>query len=156
MHPLWRVALFLLPSLQASTALAREAPAGMTQFNQTCPAERVAREFDRAYHQCRNGYENGSCQRFVVLFKELLPEYDCQRPFDKANGKVYIVPAIWMLGDAEHEDYVELLSKMKQPQAQALFASKEFRATLDAALAERFWRQSERREKLLKKSPPPK
>jgi hypothetical protein len=138
--------------LLCSTSLAREAPEGMVRFNELCPAERLAKEFDRSYHQCKNGYENGSCNRFIKFFQELLPEYDCQRPIDSTPTKKYVVPAIWLLGDAEHEDYVQLLSSMKQAEARTLFASKEFRTTLDGALAERFWAASERTERQLKRA----
>jgi hypothetical protein len=141
----------LLSALHLSIALAHgaEAPAEMKQFNIHCPALGLAREFDRAYHQCNNGYENGSCKRFVELFRELLPEYDCQRPFDATPDKKFVVPAIWVIGDAEHEDYVRLLSRMKMPEAKALFASKEFQDTLDGALAEQYLPLSQRAAKHL-------
>lgn len=70
---------------------------------------------------------------FVSLLRKVLPEYDCQRPFDRG----YIVPALW-LADAAAEDYVRLLSRLDFPEARHLFASKEFREALDGALAEEF------------------
>ena len=136
--------LLAISVLATSPASADKAPAGMTQFNVTCPAKRLAPEIDRAFHQCNVGYADGSCERFVNFFRELLPVYDCQRPFDATPSVNYIVPAIWVVGSAEHEDYVRLLAQLKRPFAQVLFASKEFRATLDGALAEEYGPRSER------------
>src|SRR5258706_7928863 len=96
--------LLFLCCLFSNFASGGDAPAGMTKFNVVCPAERLARQFDRAYHQCSVGYEDGSCETFVRLFRELLPEYDCQRDFDATPEKKYIVPAIWTLGSAEFEE----------------------------------------------------
>jgi hypothetical protein len=143
MRPLQLIGFLATSLFTTALAFADKAPAGMTQFNVTCPAKRLAPEIDRAFHQCNVGYADGSCERFVSLFRELLPVYDCQRPFDAT----YIVPAIWVVGDAEHEDYVRLLARMKQPFAQQLFASKEFRATLDGALAEDYGDLSRQRER---------
>ena len=144
------VVLTTCAALIFTSALAAEAPLGMTEFNIVCPAKKLQPEFDAAYHDCNNGYENGSCGRFVTLFRELLPGYDCQRSFDSTADKKYVVPAVWLLGDGALEDYVRLLSKLKNTDAIELFASKEFRAVLDGALAEDYAERSRKAEKRLK------
>ena len=101
--------------------------------NVACPAGRLLPGFDASYHECSNGFQNGSCGKFVQTFTQLLPKFDCQRSFDTAP-----VPAIWLANDAAFEDYVRLLSKLKQPDARRLFASPEFRAVLDGATAEEY------------------
>ena len=101
--------------------------------NIDCPAEKVMRELDASYHECNHGYQNGSCKKFVSIVKQLLPKYDCQRKFDQGP-----VPALWLANPAAVEDYVYLLSQMKDSDARALFASEEFRAVLDGALAETY------------------
>lgn len=146
LHLMGLSAVLLVSALPAS---AEKAPAEMSQFNITCPAKRLAPEIDRAFHQCNVGYADGSCERFISLFRQLLPVYDCQRSFDATPNENYIVPAIWLVGSAEHEDYVRLISRMRQPFAQELFSSKEFRATLDGALAENYAPTSERLERKL-------
>jgi hypothetical protein len=96
---------------------------------------------------------NGSCDRFVETFRHLTQRYDCQRSFDTLP-----VPAIWLAGDAELEDYVQLLSQLAAKQdkvhsdkwfrkarssARSLFGSNEFRGILDGALAEDYLELSE-------------
>jgi hypothetical protein len=133
--------------------LASEAPRDMRQFNVTCPARKLLPILDTAYHDCNNGFVNGSCEEFVKTFRQLLPEYDCQRPFDATPTQNYIVPAIWLAGDGALEDYVRLLSRMSSSkdklftdklfqkatdEAKKLFGSKEFRNILDGHLAETY------------------
>lgn len=159
--------------LYASSAftVAAEAPPDMKTFNQTCPAKKLAPVIDHAYHECSNGYMNGSCEIFISTFQQLIPIYDCQRAFDSTPTKQYIVPAIWLSGSAELEDYVKLLARMADPKdwlfskpdmtniaakGSMLFGSKEFRSVLDGALAEEYFEQSEKVEKRnAKKSPAP-
>ncbi len=92
---------------------AGEAPPGMTRFNVQCPTPRLLPVIDAAYHECNNGYENGSCAKFVSLFVQLLPEYDCQRSFDHTPAKDYVVPAVWLTG-AAHEDFLRLRGEFRR------------------------------------------
>lgn len=96
-----------------------------------------------------------SCEDFVSTFRKLIPEYDCQREFDRTPTKNYIVPAIWLAGDIELENHVRVLASLKLERARRLFGSPEFRKILDGYLAGEFLevsetiqRQSERRSKL--------
>lgn len=142
------VLLLLAPILVAS-----EAPLGMKKFNVLCPAKILLPDLDYAYHECSHGFANGSCETFIETFIELLPEYDCQRSFDAAAKKNYIVPAIWLAGSAALEDYVNLLYKLSTNQsvvhsnqsfavakhhAKRVFISKEFKAILDGHLSEKY------------------
>jgi len=152
--------------------LAKEAPRDMRQFNVTCPAPKLLPVLDAAYHECNNGYVNGSCEKFVETFRQLLPEYDCQRSFDATPTQNFIVPAIWLAGDGALEDYVRFLSRMSSSkdkmftnklfqkatdEAKKLFGSNEFRNILDGHLAEEYWPLSKKVESELqrKKNPPP-
>lgn len=162
--------MILLPAFTTSV-MAAEAPATMHQFNVTCPAAKLAPALDRAYHECRNGYDipEGGCPKFLTIFKQLLPTYDCQRPFDASPTKNYVVPAIWLTGDAEFEDYTDLLWRMASRKdrmfgdksfreisdsAQRLFASHEFRDALDGALAEEYLEKSKKLQRTVGKSAP--
>ena len=138
-----------LLSLLSANLLASEAPSNMTQFNVKCPAPLLLPKLDAAYHECGHELAGKNCDTFVSLFKQLLPEYDCQRSFDHSAEKDYIVPAVWLAG-AAHEDYVHLLSTLKQHNARCLFGSAKFRATLDGALAEDYSDASKRVEHRLK------
>ncbi len=122
----FRAAQLILATALSSASVAHAA-------NVTCPASQVLPGLDSSYHECSHGFQNGSCRKFVHTFTQLLPKFDCQRPFDTAP-----VPAIWLANDAAFEDYVRLLSKLKQPDAHKLFASPEFRAVLDGATAEEY------------------
>jgi hypothetical protein len=131
-----------------------------SQSNVTCPAPRLLPALDAAYHQCNQGFENSSCENFVQTLRRLLPRYDCQRPFD-----THAVPAVWLAGDAELDDYFQLLwrlassndkmfaeksfSKAKSD-AKKLFGSKEFRNVLDGELAEDYMTRSKELERELK------
>lgn len=117
--------------------------------NIACPANKVLPELDANYHECSHGFENGSCQRFVQLLKTLLPKFDCQRSFDTSP-----VPAVWLANDAAFEDYVNLLSRLKDKDAKQLFASAAFRDTLDGAMAEEYGPLSRKAEKELKVDAP--
>ena len=163
MSNLKAVAIILI-LVASAPLLAKEAPRNMRQFNVTCPAPKLLPVLDAAYHECNNGYE-GSCERFVETFRQLLPEYDCQRSFDATPTQNYIVPAIWLAGDAALEDYIRLLSRMSSSkdnlftkgdfqratdEAKKLFGSKEFRNILDGCLAEEFLSLSKKVESELK------
>jgi hypothetical protein len=101
--------------------------------NLDCPAPALLPQLDSAYHECNHGFQNGSCDRFVDLLRQLLPRFDCQRSFDTSP-----VPALWLADSAAMEDYVHLLSRLKIPAAKTLFGSTEFREILDGALAEEY------------------
>jgi hypothetical protein len=111
-------------------------------INVECPAPVLLPQLDANYHECNHGFRNGSCERFVKVFQQLLPRFDCQRFFDDAP-----VPALWLADDAAMEDYVHLLSRLNTPAAKALFGSAAFRAVLDGALAEEFGPLSRKTER---------
>ena len=71
------------------------------------------------------------------VFHQLLPEYDCQRSFDTSP-----VPAIWLAGDEKLESYVDLLARLKSPDAEALFGGEMLRGVLDGHLAEQYYSKS--------------
>jgi hypothetical protein len=134
-------------------AYAAEAPLGMREFNVKCPAPKLLPQLDAAYHECNNGFVNGSCERFVETFSQLAPEYDCQRSFDATPDKKYVVPAIWLAGDGALEDYIGLLARMASGKdkmfndksftkssaaARKLFTSKAFAHVLDGHMAEEY------------------
>ena len=56
--------------------------ANASEANKSCPAEDLLSSIDETYHECRNGYQNNSCEDFVFTFSKLAPRYDCQRSFD--------------------------------------------------------------------------
>ena len=161
--------VFFLIFVISSPLMAEEAPVDMQAFNVTCPAAKLIPVLDTAYHECNNGYvkKGASCEKFVAVFKQLLPEYDCQRPFDTSPTQKYIVPAIWLAGDGADEDYIRLLWRMaskkgkmyrnqwfRKPvyEAKILFASKEFRHILDGAIAEEYVSRSKKMERELRKA----
>jgi hypothetical protein len=119
-------------AVRSDAAAGHKAPAGQREFNVRCPAKDLLPKLDLAYHRCNNGHRD-SCESFVTLFRQALPEYDCQRTFDQG----YVVSALW-LADAASEDYIRLLSRLKFPAAVRLFGSPEFREILDGDLAERY------------------
>jgi hypothetical protein len=146
------IALFILALGFGLKASCTEAPTSMKRFNVICPARELLPMLDREYHECDNSFD-GSCEKFVATFRKLLPEYDCQRPFDATSTQNFIVPAIWLAGDGPLDDYVRLLadlakskSRLYSPEAidaaQLLFGSKEFRQILDGELAEDYLKQS--------------
>jgi hypothetical protein len=150
------IALLILPLGFGVKASCNEAAMTMKQFNFTCPMRELLPVLDRDYHECNNGFD-GSCEKFVATFWKLLPEYDCQRPFDATPTQNFIVPAIWLAGDGPLEDYVRLLAHLAKSRAmsasrlyspgaidaaQRLFGSKEFRHILDGELAEEYLQQS--------------
>jgi len=134
----------------ATSVLAKEAPPGMSQFNRTCPAKSLLPKLAEAHKSCFSN-ESAACSEFVRIFRELLPEYDCQRRFDATPKVNYIVPAIWLAGDDRLDQYIALLSKLRTPEAQRLFASPEFRAILDGHFAEDYLELSVEAEKKLRK-----
>ena len=123
-------------------ALAHPAWAGV---NLECPATVLVPQLDASYHQCSHKFENGSCEKFVRVFRQLIPRFDCQRTYDTSP-----VPALWLADSAAVEDYVHLLSHLHIPTARALFASSEFRAVLDGALAEEYVPLSLKAERIQK------
>jgi hypothetical protein len=135
----------------ANTAAADEAPPGMTKFNVECPAPRLCKVLEASYLGCLKGLSY-SCDTFVDAYWQATPKYDCQRPFDATPTRKYIVPAIWLCGSAEGEQYVNLLARLKTSRAQRLFASPQFRQTLDGALAEEFLDKSLNLEKRMKEA----
>ena len=135
----------------ASTAVADEAPPGMTKFNVDSPAPRLCKILEASYLGCLKGLTH-SCETFIDAYWQATPKYDCQRPFDATPTRKYIVPAVWLCGSAEGEQYVNLVARLKTPPAQRLFASLEFRRTLDGALAEEFLDRSLKLEKRMKKA----
>lgn len=155
-------ALFVLVITFAGPASALEAPRDMSQFNVTCPAHKLLPVLDAAYHECNKGFVNGSCERFVETFKQLTPEYDCQRSFDATSETNYIVPAVWLAGNGALEDYIALLARMTNrkdkmfsdqwfrkatTEARRLFGSKAFQNMLDGSMAEEYLPLSKRLEK---------
>ena len=136
--------------LAAISAGATEAPPGVTHFNRVCPAPKLLPRLEMAHKSCV-AKKPSACAEFVQIFRQLLPEHDCQRPFDASPTKNHVVPAIWLAGDRDLEKYVDLLSKLKIAEARALFASAEFREILDGHLAEEYYERSERAEKKLGK-----
>jgi len=138
----------------AATAHAGVAPAGLKEFNKTCPANELCPQIELAYQKCGKQASAPDCHDFVRLFKELLPLYDCQRPFDHSGGENYIVPAVWLCDGRrgggypqEFESYAGLLYRLKSVDAKKLFASKEFRDVLDGAVAEEYLDKSLQAEK---------
>ena len=145
------IAAFILAPGFDLKGLCTEAPTSMKQFNLICPARELLPVLDRAYHECNNGFD-GSCDKFVDTLRKLLPEYDCQRPFDATPTQNFIVPAIWLAGDGPLDDYVHLLADLAKSKgrkvsrlspetietAQRLFGGKEFQRILDGALAEEY------------------
>ena len=131
------------------------------QSSVTCPASKLLPALDAAYHVCSHGFDNyDSCESFVQTFGQLLPKYDCRRSFDNDP-----VPAVWLAGDAELDDYVHLLWRLSSSpdkmiaasqfskeisDAKKLFSSKEFRNVLDGELAEDYMARSEELERKLK------
>lgn len=136
-------------AMLTGNAAARKAPPDMTRFNETCPAAKLLPVLEADYLACSKK-EQTACDGFVSGFRELLPEYDCQRPFDAGPPDHYIVPAIWKAGDEALAKYVELLASLKTKKARELFASPEFRAILDGHLAETYMERSRAAQKRLK------
>jgi hypothetical protein len=149
--------------------MAEEAPAGMHEFNVKCPAENLIPILDTAYHECNNGFvkKGSSCEKFVEVFKQVLPVYDCQRPIETRSTPKYIVPAIWLAGDGAADDYIRLLWRLASQkekmfkdnlfhrpviEAKAIFSSKEFRDILSGETAEDYDDLSKSMEQELAKS----
>ena len=133
--------LAVAATIMVTSVMAAEAPPGMTTFNRTCPAPKLLPELESAYGACVK-QDAGACDRFVNVFRQLLPEYDCQRRFDATPKVNYIVPAIWLAGEPALHRYFKLLSTLKAPKARELFASAEFRAVLDGEFAEMYREKS--------------
>jgi hypothetical protein len=142
-------AIFMLTLMFAvMNCCATEVSNSNTQFNVKCPDQKLGPLIDNYYHECHSGViknEYNSCERFVAVFKELMPEYDCARPIDMSGDKKYFVPAIWLLGEGQFSDYHALIHDLvfkkmysggeyakARKEAMALFFSEDFRRVLDA------------------------
>lgn len=140
----------MLASMPLSAARAKEAPPAMKRFNVECPAPRECTQLERERRACESGK---SCDGFLAAMKRLLPEYDCQRPFDRK----YIVPAIWLcLEVKDHElvhdgfgDALSTLSKLNTSPALTLFASSALRNTLTGEYAGTYRELSDKAERRL-------
>jgi hypothetical protein len=130
----------------SATSFSAEAPKDMKEFNKTCPAPTLCKQIQQEMETCKT---KKSCEAFLTSYKKLLPQYDCQRPFDRTATKNYIVPAIWLCED--HEELLGFLSKMKSKNAQKLFGSSALRSSLDGELAENYKKKSLAVGKKLKK-----
>ena len=72
------------------------------------PPQKLGPLIDNYYHECHSGVvknEYNRCERFIKIFKELMPEYDCARPIDMSGEKKYVVPSLWLFGDGQFSDY---------------------------------------------------
>lgn len=133
--------ILLLVAVQVSAASPEK-----YEPNKECPAPRLLPVLDSSYHECNRGFGNGSCDRFIDTFRQLTQRYDCQRSFDTGS-----VPAVWLAGDAELEDYIQLLLRLAEKPnqhysdkrfkparaaARSLFGSKELQGILDGYIAE--------------------
>ncbi len=142
-----------------------ETDKAITQLNIKCPAKKLERVIDNFYHECHSGMirnEYNSCEKFVIVFKELMPEYDCARDIDMSGAKKFIVPAMWLLGDGQFADYHSLIHELvfekkysiveytkARKEARTLFYSQEFKKVLDAAgeVYEAEWEAHEKKKK---------
>jgi hypothetical protein len=144
---MYRRAIFALTLVCAGmNCYATEVDESSTQFNVKCPAQKLGPLIDNYYHECHNRMNpDYSCERFVAVFKELMPEYDCARPGDISGVNKYAVPAIWLLGPAKFRSYHGLVHDLvfkkmysggeyakARKEATAVFFSEEFRIVLDA------------------------
>ena len=141
------ITLVALAISLSSFASATVAPPGQSEFNVRCPARRLCPEIESRYQACRTRHNQESCDAFVTLFRQLAPEYDCQRSFDHTPKADYIVPAVWLCdelrGSRENEasaleDYAYLLQSLKSVAGRCFFGSNEFRSVLDGHLGEEF------------------
>ncbi len=121
--------------------------------NKQCPAESLCPVLEQAYQDCKSGKSKSRCSKFVGTIRKLSPRYDCQRDFDTRP-----VPAIWVCGETHREngdsvkdEYLEFLSKLKNPEAQAYFASELFRSTLDGHISELYYERSKKQQRELER-----
>lgn len=104
-----------------------------------CEAHSNCSDFRDYEAKCRTGQNEKDCREFVGLFEKLAVKNDCRRKFDKEP-----VPSVWICDeDVEETTFPKLfersaktLSKLKYPFARKFYGSKEFRSTLDGAVAE--------------------
>jgi hypothetical protein len=136
--------------LTSFTVAAKDASPEIKVFNLVCPAPRLLPKLEASYLSCTAG-TSASCDEFVAIFRKLLPEYDCQRPYDSTPTARYVVPAIWLAGDPVLDRYLALLAQLKSKAARQLFASPEFRAVLDGDFAEMYRERSQSVERELKR-----
>lgn len=128
---------------------AKQAPADMKKFNLLCPANEICPKLRKVYGDCVQNKKT-ACDLFIDTFRKLLPEYDCQRSSDAGSTINYIVPAIWLCGEENVEKYIDFAAKSSLPKAKKLFASPEFRNSLDGKLAEQYFDRSLDAEKRFK------
>ncbi len=101
--------------LASSLSPATVAPRGQTVFNLACPAKRLCPEIERHYRGCLGRHDQQSCATFVTLFRQLVAEYDCQRPFDHTHATDYIVPEAL----AAYKDTAQVRKQFLKGNAQA-------------------------------------
>jgi hypothetical protein len=117
-------------------------------FNVKCPAMKLSSTIDNYYHECHAAHlkpEYNSCEKFVETFKILMPTADFARVIDLSGNPKYVVPALWLLGEAQFEDYFSLIHDLAfnsfystpfylkaKNEATTLFFSDSFKEVLDA------------------------
>ena len=124
---------------------AKPAPAGMKEFNKKCPTPKMCTDLNEDMEACK---KKSACAQFVVHYKAVLPEYDCQRSFDSTPKQEYVIPAIYLCEN--NEELLGFLAKLKTKEARILFGSQELRDTLDGSVAEEYMAKSIAVEKSLK------
>jgi hypothetical protein len=125
------------------------------QFNVECPAKRLCPDLEKYYQSCSRTHESEACDSFVKTFRQLAPEYDCQRPVDHTPTKDYTVPAVYLCkevlaagqGAPGIYEYIKLLKKLRSNDARSFFASADFRSVLDGEVAEAYSEPSFQAEK---------
>jgi hypothetical protein len=113
----------------------------------SCPAPAACQKFTTQEEQCK-GKSKKACRAFVKTFKKLLPKYDCQHPFDTVSTEKYFVPAVWLCDN--YESALKLLSRMKTPDAKAVFGSSQLQKVLDGDMAKFYMEKSQKVAKQLK------
>ena len=109
----WIILAWWMLGLNANAGTVESSgPHGKQQFNITCPAKQLQPELDAAYHDCSNDLGGSvKCERFVEIYRKLLPKYDCQYTDD--NGIDWHVPALFMArSPGAVEDYTRLLWRL--------------------------------------------
>lgn len=146
------LAMLLVFSL-ALPVSADQGTGGTLGPNKQCPAESLCPVLEQAYQDCMSGKSKSQCSKFVGAMRKLSLRYDCQRDFDTRP-----VPAIWVCGethrengDSVNDEYLEFLSKLKNPEAQAYFASELFRSTLDGHISELYYERSKKQQRELER-----
>lgn len=139
------ILLFLL-ILNSGAVFGKEASSEMKTFNKSCPASKLCKLLDLTMHKCSR-YDEKACAVFVDTYKKLVPEYDCQRTTDKQADKKWVVPALWLCEDRRL--FTIWISAEPTKSIIELFASDDFRKTLDGSLAQDFEEKSKSTQKKL-------